>query len=106
MKSRVRLTRHAVARAMDRFGMTREELLTLAQLAKRHGLRHDACAGRLRHWVERSFGDIEQQPDHEVRIVDGAALLFAGESVITLVKVPRVLLRSARNQVAGAEAST
>lgn len=88
---KARLTDHARDRLKERCGWRGKAAQRMADKALQCGMRHAAAEGKLKRWIDRLF--LAERKASNVRLYGSHAFLFCGETLITVLHIPREMLK-------------
>jgi len=95
------ITKHATGRGKERLGWCRNTLTRMAEKALNEGVTHAQTRGRLNRYLTMLY--LQQRQADNIRVFGEHVFIFAGNSLITILRLPRQMRRAARD--AGTQAT-
>ena len=81
------ITNHAAKRFKQRVGLPKKACLRHAELAFTNGFTHSEARGKAKRYLDKLF--LEYHKADNMRVYGGFVYLFVGETLITILPLPR-----------------
>lgn len=82
----INITNHAEERIVKRCGLNKKSVERNAELALTKGIKHSEISGSVSRFLDRLY--LSHKIATNMRIFNGKVYLFAGNTLITVIKLP------------------
>lgn len=93
----MKISNHARQRMKERCGFNRKAQERMAERAFNEGITHKQTKGRMHKWVTSLF--FRNCNANNIRLFEGFAYVFCGETLVTVIQIPIDLRKDFRNMI-------